>query len=308
MTRSGWLLLGMALLLPYPPGAGTPQAQASSAASPALFLGVVRGDGILIPIAVRENDRWRTLSRYDPESSSNALGTRRLVDTPRIPREGWIYIPAGGTPGPLAVRDLVTIRAYCEQQEGFQTDAPPPKPPLEAPHLKAGIAVHGAVDTAGVQDVTGRPDETSRRAGRFIVQLTEAMEAERAALPARPGRPNIPASGRGAVAVEITTLVRDQISGGEHYYFESRKRYAAAAAYASGWLSSSPFAISVVSARAGIDAGGDSAPPRRRVLGVLRLLGSSRWVMETRHYEGDSYDIVDMSPARQTLSIHGGGC
>ncbi len=57
----------------------------------------------------------------------------------------------------------------------------------------------------------------------------------------------------------------------------------------------------------GIYAGGETSRRRGRVLGVLRALQHSVWVMEMRGYEGDSYDIVEM-PQGEVLSIPGGGC
>lgn len=212
----------VALAIVVSPAGEVNTAQAQSPAESRVIVGVVRGDGILLPLASRQNEEWTTLRSFD----SADRGTFRLVDTSRIPREGWIYVPWNvGGPRPLVIRDPVTIDAHCNRQEGFRTDAPPPSVKLDAAHLMAGIALHGDASAVRVEDVARQPDATSRRAAQFVVQLTTALEAERAAVAPKSARTTIPADGRDRVAVEITTLARDRVREAEHYYFETRKRY-----------------------------------------------------------------------------------
>jgi hypothetical protein len=236
------------------------------------MLGVVRSDGILLPLASRGNEAWTNLRSYD----SDGRGLFRLVDAPRVPREGWTYVPwNAGAPLPLAVRDMVTIDARCNRQEGFSTNAPPPDPKLDASHLMSGIAIHGDAAPGRIENVAHRPDATSRRT---------------------------------RVPVQITTLARDRVGEVDYYYFEAHKRYGAVESYASGWLASSPFSVSVVSVDGGIYGGGETVRRRGRVLGVLRIGQASVWVMEMRAYESDSYEIVEMPRTGQVVSISGGGC
>ncbi len=265
------------------------------------MVGVVRGDGILLPLASRQNEAWTPVRSDD--------GMFKLEDAQGVPREGWIYVPwDAGAPRPLGIRDVVTTDAYCGRQEGFATNAPPPGPKLDAPHLMAGIAVHGDVSTVRIEDVVNQQDAASRRVAQFVVQLTHALEAERASVPARSPRSTIPSTGREGVPVQITTLARDRVGEVDYYYFEAHKRYGAIESYANGWLASSPFSVTLVSTSGGIYRGGETARRRGRVLGVLRIGRASVWVMEMRGYEGDSYDIVEMPPAGRVLSVGGGGC
>ena len=269
-------------------------------------MGVVRGDGILLPLASRDYVDWTRLRSYvsDPDQH----GLYKLRDAPGIPREGWTYVPwDGGVPRPLAIQDMVTTDAYCARQEGFATNAPKPGPKLEARHLMAGIAIHGKVSAVPIEDVAHQPDEASRRIARFIVQLTHALEAEHATVPQRSPRHTIPPSERGRVPVQITTLARDRVYGVDVYYFEARKRYGPVLEfYSNGWVTSSS-SVSIKHINGGIYAGGETSRTRGRVLGVLRVLRNSVWVMEMRGYEGDFYGIVEM-PWGQVLRIAGGGC
>ena len=243
--------------------ASSPAGHASRAQAPSpaqtsgLILGVVRGDGILLPLASRENEAW-TILRYFVTDGDKGLF--KLLDAPRVPREGWTYVPwNAGDPRPLAIKDMVTTDAYCSRQEGFATNAPTSGVKLEAPHLIAGMAVHGNVSTVRVEDVARQPDDASRRVARFIVQLTHALEAERTSVPSNSPQTAIPSNERGRVPVQITTLARDRVFEVDYYYFESRKRYGTVESYANGWLSSSPFSVSIVSADSGIYSGGETA-------------------------------------------------
>ncbi len=290
----------------------SPEGHASRAQAPSpvqssgLILGVIRGDGILLPLASRENEAW-TILRYFVTDGDKGLF--KLLDAPRVPREGWTYVPwdASG-PRPLAIKDLVTTDAHCSRQEGFATNAPTSGVKLEAPHLMAGIAVHGNVSTVRVEDMVHQADDSSRRVARFIVQLTHALEAERTSVPSNSPQSAIPSNERGRVPVQITTLARDRVFDVDYYYFETRKRYGRVESYANGWLASSPFSISIVSADSGIYRGGETVRRWGRVLGVLRIGRASVWVMEMRGYEGVSYDILEMPRTGPVLSIHGGGC
>jgi hypothetical protein len=295
----------IALMVASSPGGGTSSAQAPRPAYSRLYIGVVRGDGILLPLASKENETWTVLRSH---SSVGDRSLYNLVDAQNVPRDGWTYVPSDtGVPRPLRILDTVTTDAHCARQEGFTTDAPPPGSKLDSPHLMAGIAIHGDVSAMRVEDLVHQPDATSKRVARFVVQLTHALEAQTA---------SVPPNERERVPVQITTLARDRAGdGGAHgyvdsYYFEAHKRYRGVESYASGWLVSSQGSFSVLRTTAGMyRRGREHARQFGRVLGVLRLRirRSSVWVMEMRGYEGDTYEIVEPE-SEQVLEVHGGGC
>lgn len=272
--------------------------------SPRALIGVVRGDGILLPLVSWQNDAWTVLRSFDAADP----GLFRLANLDRFPRDGWTYVPSnGGAPRPLEIGDMITTRAQCNRQEGFTTNAPPDLN-LEAAHLMPGVAIHGDFSTSQPEDVRNSPDVASGRVERLIVQMTHETESERAARPARSPRTTIPSLGRERVPVEVTTLVRDRVGDTEYYYFESHKQYGAIESYASGWVASSPFTLAIDGLAAGIYGGGETSRRRGRVLGVLGRGLTRVWVMEMRGYEGESYDIVETRPSRRVISSPGGGC
>jgi hypothetical protein len=306
MTRLR-LISFAAVVLASASGGGASSAQAPRLAYSRLSIGVVRGDGVLLPLASKENETWTVLRTY---SSVGDRSLYKLVDAQSVPREGWTYVPwDSGVSLPLTILDTVTTDAHCDRQEGFTTNAPPGSK-LDSPHLMSGIAIHGGdVSALRIEDhaSSARRDEQSSRVARFVAQLTHALEAETASPQA------IPPNERERVPVQITTLARDRVDHFgdviDYYYFESHKRYRAVESYASGWLVSSRGSFSVLRTTAGIYRGGETARQRGRVLGVLRLRvrRSSVWVMEMRGYEGDIYEIVEPG-SQQVLSVHGGGC
>jgi len=291
-------------------GGQASRAQTPRPAYSRLNIGVVRGDGILLPLASKENETWTVLRLF------TAVGDRtlyKLLDEQSVPREGWSYVPwDSGVPRPLAVLNMVTTDAYCGKQEGFATNAPQPDSKLDSPHLMSGIAIHGDASAVRVEDMVRQPDEMSSRVARFVVQLTHALEVETAS--ARPNLPPaIPPNERERVPVQITTLARDRVGDGgahgyvDYYYFESHKRYRAVESYANGWLESSPGSLKVLRTTAGIYRGGETSRQKGRVIGVMRIRRSSVWVMEMRGYEGDTYEIVEPG-IEHVLQVDGGGC
>ena len=64
MTRRR-LLSFIAVVLASSPGGGASSAQAPSPVYSRLAMGVVRGDGIFLPLASRENETWTILRSYD---------------------------------------------------------------------------------------------------------------------------------------------------------------------------------------------------------------------------------------------------
>ena len=308
MTLLRWLSF-IAVMIAASPGGGASSAQAPRPVYSRLNIGVVRGDGILLPLASKENETWTILRSY---SSVGDRSLYKLLDAQSVPREGWTYVPwDSGVPRPLSILDTVTTDAHCARQEGFATNAPPPGSKLDSPHLMAGIAIHGDVSAVRVEDMVHQPDATSRRVARFVVQLTHALEAETSVRPKSP--PAIPPNERERIPVQITSLARDRVGDGgahgyvDYYYFEAHKRYRAVESYANGWLVFSTGSLSVLRTTAGIYRGGETARQRGRVLGVMRIRRSSVWVMEMRGYEGDTYEIVEPG-SEHVLRVHGGGC
>src|SRR5687767_3381362 len=104
MTRLR-LLVFVTVVFAASPGGDASSVQAPAAVYPRLAIGVVRGDGIFLPLASKENDTWTILRAYSRAGDASLY----QLDAERVPREGWTYVPRDTVvPRPLAIRDMVT--------------------------------------------------------------------------------------------------------------------------------------------------------------------------------------------------------
>ena len=146
---------------------GARRGQAPKPVYSRLSIGVVRGDGILLPLASKENETWTILR------SLSSVGDRSLYRILRraeraAGQDGPIFRGTAGVARPLTLHDMVTTDAHCGRQEGFATNAPPPGSKLDSPHLMSGVALHGDVSAVRIEDMVHQPDaiEQPRRAVR----------------------------------------------------------------------------------------------------------------------------------------------
>lgn len=296
----------LCMVVPFLPAtlsAAEPALPAASA-PPAVFVGVVRGDGRLVPLAARAagSEEWAALSGNDPGRGD--LRTVHIRSRALLPSRGWTLHRLGGAPArSMAILGLETVDAYCEQQEVLTTDALPAASGGEKrPAL--GIATHGLGSVIAVEDVAHRPDDASKQVASLVVQLTQAFEADRAVQPSS-RLDAISTEQRARTPVEITQLKRARDGHEDSYYFEAQKAYGRTQTYAQGWVRSSRFRLSLTGVSAGVDGGGESVRPRGEVLGALRY-GGIYWVIETLGYEGSSYSLV--GPGGEATRVSGGGC
>ena len=269
------------------------------------LLGVVRSDGVLVPVASRDRDMWTGVRTFDATDD----GLFRIRDLDVFPRGGWrsTSLETRETRATVLGR-LTTTDAFCNRQEGFviarQGADASGSPPPDAPPRIVAVSLHGDLTFTFAEDVSRSGDAETRRAAAFVERLAHATEDQRVAASAAPPLPTV---GRERVAVEITTLVRHRVPpADDSYYFEAQKRYGRTESYVNGWILSSPLSLRILRVNAGIDRGGETARRRGRPLGIVRAGPETAWVMHMRAYEGESFDIVDMSG--QVLSVHAGGC
>lgn len=282
-----------------PPGA-TP--------TPAMVVGVVRADGMLVPLAARasRSEGWTSLSVYEVAAGGQMHGTHRIRDPDVLPGLQWTLHRRGGAASQaIAVHGVETVRAHCERQEVLATNVVA-RGSGEATSLPAlGIATHGSVTVLPAEDVTGGSDAASRLAAQFIEQLVQAVEADRAGQPA--SRVAATAEQRARTPVQITKLsqVRDPY-GDFAFYFEAEKAYGRTSVHARGWMHSTGSRLRLTGVSAGVDQGGESTRQRSEVVGALQVGPETFWVMETAGYEGRSHELVGMQGTLITAS--GGGC
>jgi hypothetical protein len=206
-----------------------------AADAPAVTIAVLRGDGILIPIATRAGSRWAHTWPIPIKAADVPLG----LDG--IPKRWW------GKPGPITtwhawqidgtVSSVVAERptwylAHCLQGVGLKTPLtarPPLPPPTTQPYPKLGLASSAPLTFQRVEPV----DQSDRLWMPIADKVDAAMKAAEDAMTGipmmnvayQPKHPTPPAE-RAQVSTRIETLYRAGLGDGRVlYYVEATKRY-----------------------------------------------------------------------------------
>jgi hypothetical protein len=206
-----------------------------AADAPAVTIAVLRGDGILIPIATRAGSRWAHTWPIPIKAADVPLG----LDG--IPKRWW------GKPGPITtwhawqidgtVSSVVAERptwylAHCLQGVGLKTPLtarPPLPPPTTQPYPKLGLASSAPLTFQRVEPV----DQSDRLWMPIADKVDAAMKAAEDAMTGipmmnvayQPKHPMPPAE-RAQVSTRIETLYRAGLGDGRVlYYVEATKRY-----------------------------------------------------------------------------------
>jgi hypothetical protein len=279
-------------------------AAAAQTAAPAAAVGVVCEGGLLMPIAVRSQDAWRSLTEKADPGAALTL-TREAASLPRV---GWTIVPfdvnVASRALTLAGPALLDDSSVCNDQEGFRTDAPT-NARSRRPTDFIGIALMGRVTVERVETVQHLPDPESRRVGNLIVQLVQALEAERLdALPAGTALPS--ASQRSRTPVDLDNMWRYRYAGNDWYYFEAEKDYSSDGntgnTFVKGWMVAAASRADASLVRVHVSVGDieDGVTLETHALGVLRVDDRAIWILDERNYEGRNFQLVEI-PTSQKL-------
>lgn len=198
-------------------------------------IAVVRGDGVIIPIATRSGTRWTHTWPVPVKSADVPLA----LDG--IPKRWW------GKPGPTATwhawtpdgaTRTVTVErptwylAHCQQGVGLKTalTLPPPVPPPDVqPYPKLGLAASAPVAFRPIEPIDeSMPlwSDIRASAATALDKAENGMDGKaKVNVADRPKHP-IPAEERAKVETRLEALYRYPLDRGRFlYYFEATKRY-----------------------------------------------------------------------------------
>ena len=287
-------------------------------------IGVVRRDGILVPIASYDHGHW---FRRWPLPSAEREVPIGLGD---VPPEWWGVEGAGakwtlwtpdGKPRPLQVAGPLAFGAHCLMNVGLRTDyrTSLPHPSLDQHHYpKDGIATTGSIPVGAVQVVTADVP-TWGSFERMIAQHVNRLElGQMARLPwsALAERAITP------VKLEVLCLADALSPGTATAYFEAAKRYEPAdktvpnpcgvVTFAHGWVHRTPDGAGQLDrdTQAQVTDCSMWNVEFRKPLGVMRVGGDPIWIVEVSRWGGESYDLVRVtqSDTSVVLSVPGGSC
>src|SRR5690348_9495169 len=87
-------------------------------------VGVVRGDGMLLPIANHKSGAWKPLVPGAPNLANATVVTR---DARTLAKIGWRLLPVigGGAARAMTLRDRRTVGSHCSEQQVLETSERP---------------------------------------------------------------------------------------------------------------------------------------------------------------------------------------
>ena len=287
-------------------------------------LGVLRRDGVLIPIAMYDNGHWYRRWPLPAAERDVPIG---MTDVPSDwygvegAAAGWTLWTPDGKSRPLRLAGPIAFGAHCLMNVGLQTDyrTALPHPPLDQQHYpKDGIATTGSIPIEPVQIATtdlptwsnfqsllqGPANQMEMRELRYLPWGAIAL---RAVTP---------------VKLEVLCLSEGRSKGTLTGYFEAAKRYAppdptvpdpcGAVTFVQGWVHRTAEGVGRLDLATQARVSDCSAwnIEFRKPLGVIRLGGDPFWIIEASRWGGESYEIVRITERGTSLvmTIPGGAC
>jgi hypothetical protein len=197
-------------------------------------IAVLRGDGVLIPIATRTGSKWSRTWPVPAKAADVPLGLDGIPK--RWWGKGgqattWHVWQIDGTTGDAVVEGPIWYLAHCQQGVGLKTSItarPPLPPPTMQPYPKLGLASTAPLAFNRIEPI----DQTAPIWTHVMTAMTKAMADAEDALGRTPRHfgPTavhpIPAAERAKTPVRVESLYRMPLGGGRFvYYVEATKRY-----------------------------------------------------------------------------------
>lgn len=288
-------------------------------------LGVMRRDGILVPIASYDEGHWYRRWPLPAAEREVPIGMNDLP-TDWWGVEGrtakWTLWTLDGMSRPVEALGPLAFGAHCLMNVGLRTNyrSMLPAPPLDQQHYpKDGIATTGSlpIERVTVETAQGPYWDEFERLVTPQVRRLEAPQMFRIPIAALQGRP--PTS----VKLEVLCWTTGRIPNSVIAYFEASRKYpppdetianpCGVVTFAQGWVHRLASGAGVLDSttRAQVTDCSMWDVEFRTPLGVLRVGGGDPiWIMEVSRWGGERYELVQVSDTAISvlLSVPGGAC
>jgi hypothetical protein len=208
----------------------------AAASSPGIVtIAVLRGDGVLIPIATRSGSKWANTWPVPAKAADVPLALdgipKRWWGKPGATTT-WHAWQIDGTTTDVATERPTWYLAHCQQGIGLKTALtarPPLPPPTTQPYPKLGLASTAPLPFRRIQPIDQSDKvwiQVADKVGEAISEAEDGMNGiPRMGVGFVPAHP-MPAAERAKVSTRIESLYRlDHGSGRALYYVEATKRY-----------------------------------------------------------------------------------
>jgi hypothetical protein len=320
-----------------------PGLAAQSASSGESFtIAILRRDGVILPVAGFERDRWR--NRW-PLAGARVDIPISLEQAPRSwwleqrPVATWTAWPVGADSRAVHVKGVINVTVQCARNVGLQTDyvsSQPPAPPDMQPYPKDGLATTGNVliEPVALLDATSSdwkdalaaltPEFDARESRlRSGSRLTGAMAGESARDADLDPREHT------AIPVTIEVLFRSDGAkpGTRRLYVEAVRRYGQqpaspsragrpggacpALTYAGGWIEFEPGQPPRVDVKIALSDCHREGLVYTLPLGAFQAGGRRYWVVQRAAWGMERFDILEIGQTPRSeaaFTTHGGYC
>lgn len=292
----------------------------ASAQQPTVGVGLIRPDGILVPVAVLDAGTW-----IDPwPGPTRDMQLNRMIESvpsfwrqrkQQVPKT-W-HVAAGGPSSQVTVLTHVVFEEHCEPQVGLLTDAPRSTDDVH----RRRLALTRTMPIVGPVTIEPGDSEWRELVARARLDITRLEPEAIARKEEQTGRKSAlePVAERNAIT--FTRLSGHRGNGIRTLYFEAARRYKKrifegiglepSALAASGWIQMRDgSAPAVVESRADITDSDFKGIERVTPLGILPIDDGAYWMVTEHGWENEEFTILRVTLGRlsRVMTRHIGGC
>jgi hypothetical protein len=303
-------------------------AQSRSSSGASFTLGVLRRDGIIVPFATYDGNRWA--NRW-PAAGHRQDIPISIADSPKgwwlreRPVPTWVAWPLRGDSQVVHVRNPVNLTVECQPHVGLQTDyssVEPPVSPKMQPYPKDGLASAGDVLVEPVAILDGKSAEWAKVSAE-VASMIAATETSLLASSHVDLRYSESERQKKAFTVEVLFRSPGPRPGTTLLYFEGIKRYSRIPAerltyslgpdvltYAVGYVVIDQQAPPKISETVTLSDSRRDGLVYTMVLGSFRVDGRLFWAVQRSGWGYERYDILEITgpEIKTAFKTPGGGC
>ena len=298
-------------------------------APPALTLGVLRRDALIIPFATFDGKQWRNFwptPEQDADVPLNLASVPKGWWGPMAPIATWQIWTGDAMPRTVKVRQPDWARAYCQKQVGLRTDYQPrewPPSPETQPFPKDGLAVWPPheIDPIDVLPAAGSAERDALAAVVLVSFTRTETAAIHAAERAHVAQPRLFVEAPGASdratspPMSIEAAYASGPASSRVYFVESAREYrkggsCTAIAFGTGWLRREEGKVSVMSYGVQVQACDRAGLKYMFPLGALSIADNTFWVFQRSGWKDESYSTFNINKRPSLLGsiTPGGAC
>ena len=275
-------------------------ALAVTSAQEPIAIGIVRVDGVLMPITLITTKGFEVPPGKPEQTLVNGVSVGPVpFGPPDWPLTGRVWTLANGQQAPVEITTLgkqMVRMPYCDDRSFWRTTLKrPPAPEGIAPISNIGAAVSGA-SLEFPEDVINRADAASRRVASLIVTLAHRKEASRLAAMPKEYWPQNSYGDRTQAPVRIEKLRRYTAGGITTYYFEAAKPWwkeSPENGLVTGWITDSAGTLRDHDVVYKFNNDSHKENASAIVWGVVRYGNRALWLLEWRGWESQYYTLHD---------------